>query len=381
MKNEITQIINGRRVLLILIFLPLIYTLCFMTMFAKNLLTEVPIIVVNLDDGTRGQKILRDLLDTPEVKIISVEDTAADIDKKILELDAIGAAVIPKDFSQKISRGESVSIELITDNTNTLLSSVVSRAVQSVVSANSTEILIDTRISAGWSIQQAESSFFNSSTRVFYNPTSGYTDFFMTMIIPHAVQIAIVFSIAPAIAEERISRRRDFLEKPFKVLGTKLLVYTLFSTSVVAICLSIGIKFFGMVCRGDFFAIVAILTAFIFAMTAVAICAGAWNEVPYKATLCAVVYIMPSILFTGALWPRYSMDSFSLFLSYIMPIGYASNDLRDLFLKGTAINLEGHLAILICFGMIFFTASLIGVKFTGGCEDVGDNPPRNTLSD
>ena len=66
------------------------------------------------------------------------------------------------------------------------------------------------------------------------------------------------------------------------------------------------------------------------------------------------------------------MDNFSLFLSYIMPIGYAADDLRNLLLKGAAFGWQTDSLILILGGGIFLTLGVIGMKF-GGRENVSDN--------
>lgn len=50
------------------------------------------------------------------------------------------------------------------------------------------------------------------------------------------------------------------------------------------------------------------------------------------------------------------MDGVSLLLSYVMPIGYTANDLRNLLLKGSAAGVEGHIAILLLTGGMFFAA-------------------------
>lgn len=349
----------------ILIFLPLIYTLIFGGLFYKNSITGVPIIVENLDDGTQGQKILRSLTETPEISVIEVAGDSADIDKKIFSSDATGAVVIPKDFSQKILRGENVSIEVIVDNTNTVLGGVVTRAAQSVISTANAEILARQRIAAGWNSYQAGTAFLTISNRIFYNPTSGYTDFFLSVLILHSVQIAIVFAIASVIVEEK------FQMTPQKFFA-KFLTYWAISISTAAACLAVGIKFFHMICRGDFWEILAVIAAFNFCMVSFAMCVGAWNKISYRPLFYTLAYIMPSILFTGAIWTRYSMDNFSLFLSYVMPIGYAADDLRNLLLKGSAFGWQIDSLILIFGGGIFLTLGVIGMNF-GGRENVSDN--------
>ncbi len=375
MKAEILQILSARRILAILIFLPIIFTAVFGGLFYNNLVTGVPIIIVNLDDGLKSQKILRDLYDTPEVEVIAVEGDAANISARMLEIGANGAVVIPKDFSQKISRGESVTVELIIDNTNTILGGTVARAVQSVISTESAEALIANRIAAGWNAAQAQNSMLKLSTRIFYNPTSGYSDFFLTVLIIHSAQIAVVFTLAPLFVEEKFSRAEIF-EKPLEILSAKILIYTAIEAAVVAICFSIGIKFFGLICRGNFLEIMLITAAFLFSVVSFALAAGAWVKIPYHAISYTLAYVMPSILFTGAIWERYSMDNVSLFLSYVMPIGYAAVDLRNLFLKGAVHGWEFHALILLMFGAIFFAAGLAGLKF-GGRGNAEDNATRN----
>ena len=255
-----------------------------------QVVTGVPVIVANFDDGSASRNLLRDLRDTPEVEVVGVIGEAAGITAEMLNVGASGAVVIPNDFSDKISRGESVSVELIIDNTNTILGGTVTRAVQSVVATESAEILAVDRIVAGWNTYQAQTARLSLSTRVFYNPTGGYSDFFLTVLILHSVQIALVFGIAPSIVEEKL--------------------------------------------------------------------AGA------KINLAAV-------LFTGAIWSRFSMDAVSLALSYAVPIGWAAEDLRNLFLKGAAYGWENHALILLGFGTVFFAVGGIGLKITGGANFAG----------
>lgn len=367
-------VIEMRRALKIILVLPLVYTLIFGGLFYKNLVTGVPVLVVNLDDGANSQKLLRDFYDTPEIEVIEVSGGAAELEMQLWESGAVGAVVVPKDYSQKISRGESTAVELILDNTNTILGGVATRAVQSVISTQNAETLATNRIAAGWDLYEAQTAFLTLNTRIFYNPTGGYSDFFLTVLILHSLQIAAVFSIAPAITQEKLSTGKVNL-------GAKFLIFTLFEVAVVAICLAVGIKFFGLICRGDFWEILAIVAAYAFSITGFAVCVGAWNSVPYLAVVSTVAYVMPSILFTGAIWPLYSMDKISAFFSYVMPICYVADDLRNLFLKGTAYGWEWHALTSIVFGGVFLCAGYIGLKLKGGRTDVADIQPRIKTAD
>ena len=133
-----------------------------------------------------------------------------------------------------------------------------------------------------------------------------------------------------------------------------------------------------MICRGNFLEILALILSFIICMVSFAMMMGSFVEkIEYRTITYSLFYIMPSILFSGAIWTRSSMDEFSLILSYIMPIGYVANDLRNFLVKGVAIDWQIHALILILFAILFFSLSIIGMKKTlRGKDDAADYPAR-----
>ena len=326
----------SHKTLTLLIVIPIVYTLLFGGLFSRNVLTEVPIIICNLDSGFESQKLIQNFYDTPELKIVSVETNAEDIVQLMLEKNSFGVVVIPENYSKELNINKVTSIELVIYNTNRSVGGTVSKAVQSVI-AN-------------------QNSNFNLSTRMLYNPTGGYIDFFLSSLIMHSIQIAIVFAIAPMIAAMN-------KELSLTLLLKLLAMFSIIEVTIISICLSIGIKFFDMICRGNFIEIMTLNSAFIICMVAFAICVGVLIDEEYKALLTPLAYIMPSIMFANVTWPRHSMDSISLLLSYIMPIGYAADDLRNLLIKGNAVDLQFHVTILLLMASLFFTIAVIGVKY------------------
>ena len=325
----------SRKTLALLIIIPIAYTMMFGGLFSRNVLTEVPIVICNLDDGFKSQQLIQDIYNTPELKVVAIETNAEDISKIMIANDSFGAVVIPKDYSKNLNIVGSTSIEVVIDNTNRSIGGTVSKAIQSVLTPQNIN--------------------FTLSSRVLYNPTGGYIDFFLAALIMHSTQIAIVFAIAPMIVS--INRELDI------TLILKLwAMCSIIETAIISICLSIGIVFFDMLCRGSFVEIVILNSAFIICMIAFAICVGVLVNEVYKALLTPLAYIMPSIMFANVTWPRHSMDDFSLILSYIMPIGYAADDLRSLLIKGTAIDLTPHVMTLLLMTAVFITIAMIGVK-------------------
>ena len=119
----------NRQGVAIMIFLPIVYTFLFGGLFYENSLTRVPIIVCNLDDDSAAQTLVNDFINTPEVNVV-------------------GVVVIPKDFSQKLARGENVAVELAVNYSSTVTGGTIVRAVQSVVATKNAEVLVNRRIAA-----------------------------------------------------------------------------------------------------------------------------------------------------------------------------------------------------------------------------------------
>ncbi len=336
-----------KKVVALLIGIPIAYTLMFGGLFYYNSLTDIPIIVCNLDEGAYGRRVVRDLYNTPDVRVVEVEGDPIDIERRMVAMKTFGAVVIPNDFSRQIAVGGSTSIELIIDNTNRSVGSTVSKGVQSVVATLGAELI---------AAQLPTVARVSMSSRILYNPTIGYEDFFLAALIIHSVQIALVFSIAPSIVDEKFS-----VAKPIPFLAARLITYSMIEIAVLGICLAIGLGAFHIKCAGNPTEILMLGSTFVICMTAFALMVGAWINIDFKAVLSPLIYVMPSILFAGVTWPRSSMDDFSLFLSYVMPIGYIAEDFRAMLVKGVAGDWTKHALILLAIGAAFFSVSMIGM--------------------
>lgn len=369
-----------RRTMLIMLLLPVLYSLLFGGMFYQNALTRVPVLVCNLDDGVEGRQFVRDLRMTSDIYVEEVLVSDTDIAEH-MKMDAVsGAIIIPSNFSKALHTGQLTTVELTIDNSNTVLGGTITRAVQSVVSTWEAEHSATQRLAAGWNSTDS-SSRLSLTTRVLGNSTGGYEDFFLVSLILHASQIASVFSLGPSLVLERRRRGAKLFQDTWRCLTAKLFVYTLLELSVLSTCLAIGLFCFGIVCRGPWLAITGLMVAYLLAVHAFALFMGAWVGKADKAITYALFYIMPSVLFTGAIWPRHSMDMVSLLISYVIPIGYVADDVRDLLVWGTVPSYGLHVFCLLVYTMLFLGLAVWGMKKNSGrlchvgCPAAGNNDP------
>ena len=56
-----------RRTVMIMVAVPLVYTVLFGALFYENAIEDVPILVCNRDEGEAGRKLVRDLATMPDI--------------------------------------------------------------------------------------------------------------------------------------------------------------------------------------------------------------------------------------------------------------------------------------------------------------------------
>lgn len=348
-----------RRAACIMLLLPVVYTMLFGGLFYENAVTHVLVVVCNLDDGPSGRQLVQDIAASPDLYITEQVSTADDAHRLLARTGASGVIVIPDDFSRRIAQGDTPAVSLIVDNGNSVLGGTVTRAIQQIVSVWDGRIMAQRRIAAGWQPEEAGAAL-TLSSRILGNPAGGYEDFFLVILILHAMQIGTVFTLGPSLVLD-IRNQQDRIHHTVAYLLAKGTVALGLDWIALSASLAGSMAFLGLTVRSDWISLSALMAAFLAAIIAFALCMGCWVRRPEQAITYALFYIMPSVLFAGAIWPRYSMDMVSLFISYIIPSGYVVEDARALMVQGVAPYWPFHAGVLIVYACGCFVLACAGL--------------------
>ncbi|WP_294024069.1 ABC transporter permease [uncultured Megasphaera sp.] len=359
---EVEQLFSlHRRTGLIILFVPIVYTLLFGGLFYENAVTAVPVVVYNLDRGASGRQLVQDMAASPDLCLHEMEGTGQDADELMTRNGLTAAITIPPDFSRHIASGQLTTIELTVNNSNTVLGGVATRAVQQIVSTWDGRIAAQQRLAAGWNQKDAQ-AMLTLHSRVIGNPTGGYEDFFLVILILHAVQIGTIFALGPSLVLEVHRQDRPWRQHIGAYLLAKGTVYLGVVLLSLSLCLAFSLAFFGIAAHGPWGPMLLLMTSYIAAVLAFSLFIGSWTGRPEKAITDALFYVMPSVLFSGAIWPRHSMNMESLLLSYLVPIGYVAEDTRRFLVLGGAPDWGGHALVLLGITLFFMTLAYAGLK-------------------
>lgn len=363
---EIGQMLTvHRRGVLMMVFIPMVYMFLFGGLFSLQTVKHVPIGVVDLDGSAESRALIHgfDDADTVQTAVLTADEMAA---QDAMEEGAIyGMAVIPQGFGRSLQIGQPVSVEAVINQGNTILGGGAANGIQAVVATYNAKQIAQNRMVKGQSKEEAmaAASPVTLSMRSLYNTTGGYVDFFAGVLILHAVQIGTVFVLGPMVVLERKRRRAAMAVHPLLAVAAKTIVYGLLQTFVFLLALALAHILFQLTIRGDFFLLFGFSLLFMMVLTSFSVAAGSWVKTPGEAISYTLFYIMPSVLFSGAIWPRASMDPVSLMLSWIMPIGYAGDVIRDLLLRGESPDLVYGSGVMAGMVLLFGALAVGGLKW------------------
>src|SRR5512136_1735741 len=203
-RKEFIQITRDRRTLIMTLLMPIIQMIL-LGYAANSDVKNVPLVVLDQSRSSQSRALL-DAFRTTGYFVINFEVTSEpDLQRLIDEGQAKTGLIIPPDYGQKVSRGQSVSVAFIIDGTDSSISAGSLAAAQLIGQTQSAGMQVQ-RLSRQASIAAATSatSAIDVRTQVWYNP-----DMVTTYIMIPAMIGLILQSITSTLSASAIVRERE----------------------------------------------------------------------------------------------------------------------------------------------------------------------------
>lgn len=209
--DETMLVIRSVGVILFLIGIPVAYPVLYSLIYNKELVRDVPVVVVDHDATSYSRRLIRDFDATPEVKVIG---HAADLSEARRAMDShecYGILEIPQDFQRKIGRNEKAAAVLYADMSLLIRYKALLTAATNVSQAIGSEL------------KEGDGSVLNSL--VPYDPmpvkpaylgdiTGGYASFLMPGILVLIAQQCVIMAVCMAGGIRRENRSYGKLRGP-----------------------------------------------------------------------------------------------------------------------------------------------------------------------
>jgi ABC-2 type transport system permease protein len=319
---------------------------------------QVNTVVFNADGRRESRELIDRLKNSDTFHVIRYVENDHDLNDTIVGGNARVGIKIPVDYSDKLIHGMSAQVLVLIDGSD---SSVAGQAINVTTAIGLDESLrrVVTDSTAPFAVDMRP--------KLLFNPDSRSPNFFLPGLTAILLLNVTTFLTAFAIVREK---ERGTLEqlfvtpvRPFGLLLGKLLPY--FGIGFFELCnILFFMRFvFRVPIHGNVFLLAFLSLPYIFVSLSLGMLISSKANTQGQAMQLAFLTILPSIFFSGYIFPRETMPIFFYAISFLVPASYFINITRGIILRGASIQ---HLWIdgLALFAMGTFLLVIAARRFS-----------------
>ncbi len=340
---------------LILVFIPLLFTIIFGWVMSPVYVQNIPLAVFDMDHSTESREIVSSFYDCPTFKISENLQSVNLIEEAMLRGDVKGALIIPENFGNELKGKTGAEVLLLADGTNFLVGNNIQLYGNTILSMANASVQMKMLEAGGMVPYVAEESIYtlNLIDRVLYNPELGYFYYLFAALLGLFVQQTIL-AVTPTILIEEKHRLRvqtDHVDMGVKKIQTvavakKIGLYAMLNIISTIGCFAIAGKYFAYPLKGNLLYLLLIHVVFLLCCLGVSLVLSTIFDDSTHCIQFVMFLAVPTVLASGYGWPEYMMaPGFATIMKAIWPLYYYVNPLKDLMLKGAGWDVIGHYII------------------------------------
>lgn len=335
-RKEFLHIVRDRRVLLLLLILPPVFTIIFGHAFEVGEPTDVPALLINQDKTERTQRFV-DLLHTSKTFTWREANPKAKGPEDLLGNHVQATIMIPQGWSQSLANGDPIPLQLYLDGSDTNTAQALEGSVQKTLGdfqMNERQYMIDALPQEVFDMAkklpvEVRKQFVSAmepwkeNSTVLYNPHSRFIEYVLPGVIGLILQLITVTLMACTIARERESgtlfmlmvtalRRREIvIGKIIPYLAISLLL-------IVMIMVLTGWHFHVQFNHLPTLAIVCFL--FLLCSLGLGLVISAISKTQTQAIQFSVFFLLPVFVLSGAFAPVEQLPRAIRYISELFPL-------------------------------------------------------------
>ncbi|AVO39955.1 ABC transporter permease [Simplicispira suum] len=197
-RNALAVVLRDQGVLLLLVAAPVLYGFFYPWFYATEVVTQVPVAVVDLDHSSLSRQITRLAEADPNIAVTLVTGNEQEA-REALWSGAIGGyAVLPADLQRKVFRSEAAAVNVEANAAYALINKAVQRGFAESVGTASAVVEIRRLETQGQSAAQARASRspVQLQTVALFNPTEGYGSYVVPAVALLILQQTLLMGAA-----------------------------------------------------------------------------------------------------------------------------------------------------------------------------------------
>ena len=328
--KELRKTISDTGVLVFFIVVPLLYPLLYAYLYSREVVREVPVVVVDDCRSTTSREFIRKSDATPDLKVISYCSDMEEARNLVHRHKAYGIIYVPAEFERTLAEGRQATINLYCDMSGLLYYKALLSGC-TMVSLDMNRDIQMTRLSglSDWEKDVMTMPIENEYVTMF-NPVNGFQAFLIPAVLILLLQQTLVLGVSMMAGTENERRRAGMVlgheyDNPITVLGGKALAYLLVYGFTATYVLCLVPWFFHMPQLWQLPTLVAFIVPFLLASIFFSITISFFVRDRESCFLLFVFASVPLIFMSGISWPTSNMPAMWKVLAQIFPSTHAIN--------------------------------------------------------
>lgn len=361
-RKEFIELRRDPVTLAVSIVLPLIL----LFLFGYGITMDVENVRLAVYDGNKTQesrRFVQSFTASGYFRVVESLDSLADVRGVLDRGRANAVIIIPEDFARQLAAGRPATVQVAIDGSFSATALIVSNYVSAVVNRHSLALATERAASYGATLPPE----IQTATRVWYNAPMRSVNY----IVPGLFAV-LLMAFPPMLTALSIVREKErgTIEQiyvspvgPAVFILSKILPYGLVAFMEMLLILAVGTLWFGIPFRGSLPLLIAASLLYVLVTVGIGVLVSTSARTQVAAVLLSLVLtLMPSMLFSGFLFPIATMPYVLQLLTYLFPARYFSEISRDLFLKGVGVEYIWLNALLLL-GYAIVVFGLASVRF------------------
>jgi ABC-2 type transport system permease protein len=349
--KEFLSVLRDPFTLFFMLFPPLVEMIAFgyaLDTDVKHMAT----MVFDEDRTTESRQLIDQFVNTQTFKIVGEVHSIQDLAAAIRRGKAYVGIQIPPDFTRNLRAGRTARLQVLIDGSN---SSIASSSLNTSLNVAFRNAVIQLAQRAGFRELPVE-----VRPQILYNPEMRSPNFFVPGVIGVVLQIATTFATAMSLVRER---ERGTLEQlmvsPLSRWGLmlgKLTPYLCIGMLMASGLFAVMRYLFQVPIAGDVAGLMFATLLYVFALLSLGLLISTKAENQIQALQMTMVFILPSVFFSGFIFPRETMPWIFYTIGSFLPATYYIELERAIVLRGADLHDFGlNVVVLAGMGLLLFT--------------------------
>jgi len=329
-RKEALHLLRDRQTLAILLLLPLVQVLLF-GFAVRTDVEEVRLVVVDPTPDVATRLLRERFTASGRFQVVEVAPDTRGLELRFREGSARQVLVLPPNVENGLGRGDSLTIQLISDGTDPNSSGIVQGYAAAVIQRWHRDAVGGR---GGISIVPA--------VRMRYNPTLESAHLFVPGLMAFVLTIVSALMTAISITREKETGTMEMLLvspiRPAAIVTGKVTPYVILGFLNVLLLLAAARIVFGVPLRGSVLLLLTECGLYIVTALALGIVISTHAPNQRTAMLAALAgLLMPTLMLSGFIFPLDSLPAPLRALSHIVPARWFLSVVRGIMVKGAGL--------------------------------------------